>query len=55
MKLSGGENSMSYTCGKEPGKGTYKCNHCGETVTLDDNTDKLPPCPSCEKCNYSRL
>ena len=46
---------MGYTCGEEPGKGTYKCNPCGETVTLDDDTDKLPPCPRCEKCDYSRV
>ncbi|TLS36669.1 zinc ribbon-containing protein [Pseudalkalibacillus caeni] len=30
-----------------PGKGTYKCKNCGTEVTLDDQGDQLPPCPSC--------
>lgn len=50
----GGEKSMAYTCGEEPGKGIYTCLNCGQTVTLDDDTDKLPPCPKCEGCDYRR-
>lgn len=38
--------------GEEPGKGTYECTNCGQQVLLDDNTDKLPPCPKCEKPTY---
>ena len=46
---------MVYNCGEKPGKGRYKCNSCGEIIVLDDNTDRLPPCPSCEKCNWGKL
>ena len=44
---------MSFKCGEEPGKGIYRCTNCGHIVRLDDNTDKLPPCPNCKKCEYS--
>lgn len=43
---------MAYSTGEKPGKGTYYCTRCGQKVVLDDNTDKLPPCPSCDKTNY---
>ena len=33
--------------GEKPGKGTYYCKSCGKSVTLDDKTDTLPPCPQC--------
>ncbi len=36
--------------GEKPGRGTYACIKCNTRVTLDDNTDTLPPCP---KCNYT--
>ncbi|MCP4228855.1 MAG: zinc ribbon-containing protein [bacterium] len=39
-------------CGQKPGKGTYTCIKCGTTVTLDDATDTLPPCPKCHGCDY---
>lgn len=45
---------MPYDCGEEPGKGDYKCTKCGQIITLDDSTDKLPPCPKCEKCSWIR-
>ncbi|MDA3884983.1 MAG: hypothetical protein PF638_05250 [Candidatus Delongbacteria bacterium] len=45
------EKNMSKT-GEKPGKGTYTCTKCGQKVTLDDNSDKLPPCPSCHGTNY---
>ncbi len=37
------------TTGEKPGKGTYRCTKsgCGQTVTLDNNSDTLPPCPRC--------
>lgn len=44
-----------YSTGEKPGKGTYKCVACGQIVVLDDNTDTLPPCPSCEKTTYYKV
>lgn len=38
---------MSYRIGEKPGRGTYVCDKCNTKVTLDDNTDALPPCPKC--------
>ncbi len=38
--------SVSRT-GEKPGKGTYTCKKCGQTVVLDDDSDTLPPCPKC--------
>ena len=40
------------TTGEKLGKGTYICKNCGTRITLDDNTDTLPPCP---KCNYTEF
>ena len=40
------------TTGEKPGKGTYTCTKCGQTVTLDDTTDTLPPCPRCNGTDY---
>jgi DNA-directed RNA polymerase subunit RPC12/RpoP len=45
---------MSYSTGEKPGKGTYVCTNCGQTVVLDDNTDTLPPCPKCDKTSYTK-
>ncbi|MBQ3842801.1 MAG: hypothetical protein II820_08930 [Ruminiclostridium sp.] len=33
--------------GEKPGAGKYTCKECGKTLTLDDETDKLPPCSNC--------
>ena len=41
--------------GGKPGKGTYQCTACGQTVTLDDSADTLPPCPNCTKTNYRKV
>jgi len=38
-----------YTSGEIPGRGTYQCTNCGEKVTLGDQSDTLPPCPSFNK------
>jgi len=46
---------MSYSTGEKPGKGTYVCKNCGQTVVLDDDTDTLPPCPSCDETEFDRL
>lgn len=40
------------TTGEKPGKGTYICRNCGNSVTLDDATDTLPPCGKCHKTSF---
>lgn len=40
------------TTGEKPGKGKYRCTGCGQVVVLDDATDTLPPCPSCNGTNF---
>ncbi|MCK4640375.1 MAG: hypothetical protein KAU06_03480 [Candidatus Marinimicrobia bacterium] len=40
------------TTGENPGKGTYYCKNCGQKVVLDDDSDRLPPCPKCGKTDY---
>lgn len=42
------------TTGEKPGKGTYVCKKCGEDVVLDDHTDTLPPCPTCQHTEYRK-
>ncbi|AQX55918.1 zinc ribbon-containing protein [Priestia flexa] len=41
--------------GEKPGKGLYQCKSCGQLVRLDDNSDRLPPCPRCEKTEYRTI
>ncbi|EHN17086.1 zinc ribbon-containing protein [Clostridium sporogenes] len=43
------------TTGEKPGIGTYRCTNCGTTVTLDDTTDTLPPCPRCDETNFVKV
>ncbi|MCM1315229.1 MAG: zinc ribbon-containing protein [Alistipes senegalensis] len=38
--------------GEVPGEGTYTCDNCGQKVVLDDNDDRLPPCPKCGGTEY---
>ncbi len=33
--------------GEKPGKGIYRCQSCGQSVTLKDDTEALPLCPRC--------
>jgi len=40
------------TTGEKPGVGQYTCVNCGQIVKLDDNSDKLPPCPHCGGTEY---
>lgn len=40
------------TTGEKPGKGTYACRKCGQTVKLDDSSDTLPPCPKCSGTEF---
>ena len=51
VKTKGRDCKMS-TTGEKPGIGTYTCTACGQTVHLDDDSDKLPPCPSCAGTEY---
>jgi len=41
------------TTGEKPGQGAYRCDHCGEVVVLDDQDDRLPPCPRCSETEYT--
>lgn len=43
-----------YKTGEKPGKGEYYCTRCNQNVTLDDNTDTLPPCPKCSNTTYRK-
>jgi hypothetical protein len=46
-----------YNVGETPGKGRYCCTNCDWDVTLDDDSDRLPPCGDCGKgqnTNYRR-
>jgi DNA-directed RNA polymerase subunit RPC12/RpoP len=43
-----------YNIGEKPGKGTYCCTKCGEDVKLDDDDDRLTPCPKCGGGPYTR-
>lgn len=45
-------DSQMSTTGEKPGKGTYICRNCGNSVTLDDATDTLPPCGKCHKTSF---
>lgn len=40
------------TTGEKPGKGTYTCKKCGESLVLNDATDTLPPCPRCSNTEF---
>ena len=44
-----------YTTGEKPGKGRYKCVKCGEGSRLDDNSDTLPPSPSCHGTKWTKV
>lgn len=46
---------MTYNTGEKPGIGTYQCKNCPQTVTLDDSSDKLPPCPHCSGTEFTRV
>ncbi len=48
---------MTYNTGEKPGAGDYECTKCGQIVTLDDNTDTLPPCPkpTCHNTEFNKV
>lgn len=41
--------------GDKPGAGKYRCLSCGEIIILDQSTDTLPPCPSCNGTIWLKL
>ncbi|MGO4927376.1 zinc ribbon-containing protein [Fundicoccus sp. Sow4_F4] len=43
-----------HTTGEKPGKSVYVCDKCGQRVVLDDHTDTLPPCPSCDETEFTK-
>ncbi|RJG18669.1 hypothetical protein D4A39_09440 [Alcanivorax profundi] len=43
---------LKSTTGEKPGKGSYQCNNCQQVVHLDDQTDRLPPCPRCGETEF---
>tara|TARA_B110000967_G_C18363501_1_gene307047 strand:- start:187 stop:369 length:183 start_codon:yes stop_codon:yes gene_type:complete len=51
--------NMLYDIGEKPGKGKYQCTSCLTwTVTLDDDSDRLPPCGECgpgQDVKYRRI
>lgn len=49
------KNKVMYTTGQKPGKGRYQCTKCGHIITLDDDTDTLPPCKSCNGTKWIKL
>lgn len=36
--------------GEKPG--SYTCDSCGQVVILDDDTDTMPPCPTCNGTHF---
>ena len=46
------EASIMPSTGEKPGKGVYTCDHCGQVIVLDDDTDTMPPCPKCNGTDF---
>lgn len=40
------------TTGEKPGSGIYHCTNCGQEVRLDDDYDRMPPCPNCGNTKF---
>ncbi len=53
------EAERTYGVGETPGAGTYRCTNCEDwQITLDEDTDRLPPCGRCQaghKPRYERV
>ncbi len=43
-----------FKTGEMPGKGMYICTNCYQRITLDDTSDRLPPCPKCEGTKFKK-
>jgi|AntRauTorcE11897_2_1112592.scaffolds.fasta_scaffold173611_2 Zn finger protein HypA/HybF involved in hydrogenase expression len=41
--------------GKGYEKGKYKCKKCGNIITLDSFSNRLPTCSDCQSTKYSRI
>lgn len=39
--------------GEKPGIGVYTCTNCGQKVHLDDDSDRMPPCPNCGNTTFN--
>jgi DNA-directed RNA polymerase subunit RPC12/RpoP len=46
---------LRYHTGHRPGRGLYLCIFCGMKLILDDNKDRLPPCPRCHRTRFNRI
>lgn len=42
------------TTGEKPGKGKYVCKKCKTEIVLDDDTDRMPPCPKCDGIEFEK-
>jgi len=50
------KRKMTFKCGTKPGKGDYQSVETGEIIHLDQDTDRLPPCPLDKKsCNWNKI
>lgn len=49
------EVGLMFNTGEKPGKGQYRCQMCGKYITLNDNTDRLPPCPDCDFTIFKKV
>jgi DNA-directed RNA polymerase subunit RPC12/RpoP len=38
-----------------PGKGIYRCQVCGEDLTIESDEEKLPYCPNCQYQHYYKI
>ena len=45
---------MVLDIGEKPGIGKYCCTNCNWSVTLDDQSDRLPPYGNCEKGQHTK-
>lgn len=49
LATSTGTGAVRFDVGEKPGVGEYCCTSCEWAVTLDDPSDRLPPCGNCPK------
>lgn len=42
------------SAGEKIGNGPYICLKCGQVV-FDDDTNTIPPCPSCDHTEYRKF
>ncbi|PKM41949.1 MAG: hypothetical protein CVV03_10995 [Firmicutes bacterium HGW-Firmicutes-8] len=45
---------MAYATGERPGKGTYYCISCKQPIKVNNNIDTIPPCPKCNKTQFTK-